>query len=65
MDLVELRMLAVGGLLAVGIVMSVLGVAASVAAEWIRRASHARDLHASGGRVVGRRADLRAGRVRC
>ena len=65
MDLVELRLLAVGGILAVGIVLSVLGVAASVAAERIRRVSHARDLHASGARVVGQRADLGAGRARC
>ncbi len=65
MDLVELRILAVGGILAVGIVLSALAVVASVAAEWIRRVSHARDLHPSGARVVGQGADVDAGRVRC
>ena len=63
MDLIELRLLAVGGILAVGIVMSALGC-------WPRRSSNgpanflARTGRASGQRAVRPRPDLGAGRAR-
>ena len=64
MDLIELRLLAVGGILAVGIVMSALGALAAAILEWTGRVSHARAGRASGQRVVGPRPDLGAGRAR-
>jgi hypothetical protein len=65
MDLVELRLLAVGGILAVGVVMSVLGVLAATILEWAGRASHTRTRRVAGQRAVGRMQDLGAGRERC
>jgi hypothetical protein len=65
MDLVELRLLAGGGILAMGIVMSVLGVLAGTILEWTGRASHARAGRVAGQRAVGRMPDLGAGRERC
>jgi hypothetical protein len=65
MDLVELRLLAVGGILAVGVVMSVLGVLAATILEWAGQASHTRTRRVAGQRAVGRMQDLGAGRERC
>ena len=65
MDLVELRVLAVGGILAVGIAVSILGVAAQAAAEWIGRMWQARAAHPAGTPAVGRGPTFGAGGVRC
>jgi hypothetical protein len=64
MDLIELRLLAVGGILAVGIVMSALGALAAAILEWAR-VSHARAGRVPGQRAVGPRPDLGAGSARC
>ena len=65
MDLVELRLLAAGGILTLGIVMSLLGWAATVAIERIQKTSHIRGAGASSAPAVGPRPHLGAGRVRC
>ena len=65
MDLVELRLLAVGGILAIGIVMSALGALAAAILEWAGQVSGARAGRVSGQRAVGPRPGLGAGRARC
>jgi hypothetical protein len=65
MDLVELRLLAAGGILTLGIVMSLLGWAATVAIERIQKASRIRGARASSAPAVGPRPHLGTGRVRC
>jgi hypothetical protein len=62
MDLIELRLLAVGGILAVGVLVSTLSVSAVAVAGWLGRVFQARDRRASG--VAARRPGL-AGRARC
>jgi hypothetical protein len=64
MDLIELRLLAIGGILALGIVMSALGALAAAILEWAGRVSHARAGRVPGQRAVGPRPDLGAGRPR-
>jgi len=65
MDLIELRMLAVAGILAMGIVVSIVAVSTAAVAGWIGQLSHAQGKRASGGQAVGGRPDLGAGRARC
>jgi len=63
MDLIELRLPAVGGILAVGIVVSVLGALTAAILERTGRVSHAR-AGRSGQRAVAPRPDPGAGRAR-
>ncbi len=65
MDLLELRILAAGGILAVGIIVSTLAVAAQAIVGWIGRLWHPRAAGATrrAGRPAGARLD--AGRARC
>jgi hypothetical protein len=65
MDLVELRVLAVGGILAVGVAASILGVAAQAATEWIGRMWQARAADPAGTPAVGQGSTFGAGRARC
>lgn len=65
MDLVELRVLAVGGILAVGIAVSILGVAAQAAIEWIGRVWPARAAHPAGTPALGQGSTFGTGRARC
>ena len=65
MDLVELRILAAVGILAVGVVASALGVAAGAVIGWLGRL---RQAHAAGRDVAGAVGDasrLGAERARC
>ena len=58
--------LAAGGILAVGVVVSTLGGGGLAVAGWIGRLwPTLGDLRASGARAVAQRADLGAGRARC
>jgi hypothetical protein len=65
MDLVELRLLAVGGLVALGVVMSLLGAAAAGTVERIRRASDTPAERVSSVPALGRRPNLGAEKARC
>jgi hypothetical protein len=65
MDLVELRVLAVGGIMAVGVVVSSLAVGALAVVAWIGRISDAREARPAGQPTADGRADLRAGRAPC
>jgi hypothetical protein len=64
MDLIELRLLAVGGILAVGLVVSTLAVSAVAVAGWIGRVFQSRVRRVSRG-AVGPNPGLGAGGVRC
>jgi hypothetical protein len=65
MDLVELRVLAVGGIMAVGVVVSSLAVGALAVVAWIGRISDAWEARLAGQPTADGRADLRAGRAPC
>jgi hypothetical protein len=65
MDLVELRILAAGGLVLVGVVVSALAVAAVIVAGWIDRLWHARAGGSVGAPAVRQASGLGAGRARC
>lgn len=64
MDLVELRTLAVGGIVAIGTALSVLAVVAVTVAGWIDRVWRAR-AEAVGPQAAGQGTHLGAGRARC
>jgi hypothetical protein len=64
MDLVELRLLAVGGILTVGVVASSLGIAIGAAIERLGRIWRARNGRAAAVPAVGPRG-LGAGGARC
>jgi hypothetical protein len=64
MELLELRILAVGGIVAIGTALGVLAVVAATVAGWIDRVWRAR-ADAVGTQVVGQGTDLGAGRARC
>lgn len=65
MDLLELRILAAGGILAVGVVVSILAAVAAAVAGWIGRLRHRRAAGSIGAPAVGQGPNLGAGRVRC
>jgi hypothetical protein len=65
MDLMELRLLAVGGILTVGIVMSLLGLTAAAVVERFGRISYARSGRDTGVPAVGPRLKLGSGRAQC
>jgi hypothetical protein len=65
MDLIELRLLAVGGILTVGIVASLLGMAAAAVVERFGRTPYARDVRGVGVPAVGPRVHLGPGRAQC
>jgi hypothetical protein len=66
MDLVELRILAAGGILGIGIVLSALAVAVVTVAQKIGRARHVSAGPSVRAPVVGREPGLAAGRgARC
>jgi hypothetical protein len=64
MDLIELRILAVSGILAIGVTMSTLAVVLVAVAEWVgrRRQGHAA---AAPGPAVRKAAGLGVGQARC
>jgi hypothetical protein len=65
MDLVELRILAVGGILAVGVIASALAVTGVAVAGWIGRLWQDRPSGGVRTTAVGQRSHLGAGRARC
>ena len=65
MDLLELRILAAGGILAVGITVSILGVAAQATLGWLGRLWQTRAARSAGAPTVGQGSAVGAGRVRC
>jgi hypothetical protein len=66
MDLLELRILAAGGILAIGLALSALAVAAVTIGGWLGRARHARVGTSARASVAGRETSLAAGRAaRC
>ena len=65
MDLIEIRLLAVGGILAVGIVVSTLTVTAIAVADWIARVYRARAARSTEASPVSGRPGLGAGNARC
>jgi hypothetical protein len=65
MDLIELRILAVTGILFVGILASALTVSAAAAIEWAGRVFHARRMRFQGEQAVTRSAGYDPGRARC
>jgi hypothetical protein len=65
MDLIEIRLLAVGGLLVVGVVTTGLVMAIGAAADWVGRIVRARRAQAPGSPVVGHARNLGTERVRC
>ena len=65
MDLLELRILAAGGILLVGIVVSTLAVSGVAVAGWIGRRLHPRATGAAWPPAVRQGASLDAGRARC
>jgi hypothetical protein len=62
MDLLELRVLAVGGILLLGVVLSTLAVSAVAVAGWIGRLRHRASPRAT---AVASGRTLDAGRARC
>lgn len=65
MDLLELRILAAGGILLVGIVLSTLALSAVAVAGWIARQWPPRAAGAARSPAVGQGPNLDAGRARC
>ena len=65
MDLVELRVFAAVGILAVGVVVSTLAVTAVAVAEWVGRTFRLRATPSAGVRAVSRKPELGPGNVRC
>jgi hypothetical protein len=65
MDLLELRLLAVSGILAIGVALSVLAVAGAALAGWVGRLWHARPDGRAGAPVTGKASGLGVGQARC
>jgi hypothetical protein len=65
MDLLELRILAVSGILAIGVTISALAVALVATTERLRRLRQGRAAAATGARAVGKAAGLGVGQARC
>jgi hypothetical protein len=65
MDLLELRILAVSGILAIGVTISALAVALVAAAEWVGRLRQGRAAAVAGAPAVGKATGLGVGQARC
>ena len=65
MDLLELRILAVSGILAIGVTMSALAVALVAVAERVGRLRQGRAGAASGAPAVRKASGLGVGQARC
>jgi hypothetical protein len=65
MDLIELRVFAAMGILAIGVFVSTLAATAVALAEWIGRALGPRATRSAGARAVSRKPELGAGNARC
>jgi hypothetical protein len=65
MDLLELRILAASGILAIGVTMSALAVALVAVAGWVGRLRQGRAAAVTGAPAAGKASGLGVGPARC